>query len=44
MKMKRNFHNGNIRELPNPAIACIYNKLQTLTNLRVYILEKFYEK
>jgi hypothetical protein len=44
MKMKRNLHNDKIRLLPNPAMACIYNKLQTLTNLRVYILEKFYEK
>jgi hypothetical protein len=42
--MKRNLHNGKIRLQPNPAFACIYNKLQTLSNLRVYILEKFCEK
>jgi hypothetical protein len=42
--MKINLHNGKIRLQPNPEIACMYNKLQNLTNLRVYILEKFYEK
>jgi hypothetical protein len=44
MKMKRNLHNGRIRLLPKPAIACTYNKLHTFTNLRVYSLGKFYEK